>query len=408
MRPPKAQSKEGKGQKVRCEPETLAAVNEALRLSPWGARTASLHEQPYQNAGQAGDQRQRYQGAETAEPIDTEQEQGGREEPGATIDTQQGLSTQFQFHQRSSRWPAGANLTRCSSPDLKSDAGVQPVKDNLGRGDVAFARNGFAEGAQNGQRVGMRSPVGAPDNWAVRDVLTKERVQMGPIVLVFGLNPGQGAVSTSLTRVRGADGDIQGSVGVAQGRGEDVCGPQVRARDETGNLHFRSVIVLVRCCMQKGRDGVVSPCGLPKGAAGGVRCARIQNARVAGGACDGFHGASATQTKTNRINVLIGFQNQAVTRVEPPQPSVVYRGVAKLRKTRASSPRPFIFMHLQQTLADTGVKARSDDALDLGSLPRVRVLLIAITVINSSSPGETLEGTNREMVRFVSRSMKKV
>ena len=126
------------------------------------------------------------------------------------------------------------------------------MKDNLGRGDVAFARNGFAEGAQNGQRVGVRSPVGAPDNWAVRDVLTKERVEVGPIVLVFGLNPGQGAVSTSLTSVRGADGDIQGSVGVAQGRGEDVCGPQVRARDETGNLHFSSVIALLRCCMQKG------------------------------------------------------------------------------------------------------------------------------------------------------------
>ena len=60
---------------------------------------------------------------------------------------------------------------------------------------------------------------------------------------------------------------------------------------------------------------------------------------------------------------------------------MVYGGVAKLRKTHASSPRPFIFMHLQQTLADSGVKARSDDALDLGSLPRVRVLLVTITVI---------------------------
>ena len=44
------------------------------------------------------------------------------------------------------------------------------MKDNLGRSDVAFARNGFAERAQNGQRVGMRSPVGAPDNWGIRDV----------------------------------------------------------------------------------------------------------------------------------------------------------------------------------------------------------------------------------------------
>ena len=120
--------------------------------------------------------------------------------------------------------------------------------------------------------------------------------------------------------MRGADGDIQGSVGVAQGRGEDVCGPQVRARDETGNLHFSSVIALLRCCMQEGRDGVVSPCGLPNGRSRRPCAAtRIQDARVAGGASDGFHGASATQTKdTDRIDVLVGFQNQTMARVEPP------------------------------------------------------------------------------------------
>ena len=123
-------------------------------------------------------------------------------------------------------------------------------------------------------------------------------------MLKFGLNPGLSAVSTSLRRVRGADGDIQGSVG------EDVCGPQVRARDETGNLHFSSVIALLCCCMQEGRDGVVSPRSLPKGAAGGVRCTRVQNARVAGGASDGFHRTGTTQAKTDRVSVLAGFQNR--------------------------------------------------------------------------------------------------
>ena len=132
------------------------------------------------SAEQACDRRQRYQGAETAEPVDTEQERRAAEESQARQQTpQQGLGNQIQVHQRSSRWPTGANLACCPSPDLKSYAGVQPVKDNLGRSDVAFARNGFTEGGQNGQRVGMRSPVGAPDNWAVRDVLTKERVPDG-------------------------------------------------------------------------------------------------------------------------------------------------------------------------------------------------------------------------------------
>ena len=141
---------------------------------------------------------------------------------------------------------------------------------------------------------------------------------MGPVVLEFGLDPRLSAVSTSLRRVRGADGDIQGSVDVAQGRGEDVCGRQVRAKDETGNLHFSSVIALLCCCVQEGRDGAVSPRSLPKSAAGGVRCTRVQDARVAGGASDGLHGTRAAQTKADRVDVLVSFQSHAVARIEPP------------------------------------------------------------------------------------------
>ena len=70
---------------------------------------------------------------------------------------------------------------------------------------LRFARNGVAERAQNGQRVGMRSPVGAPDNWGVRDVLAEKSGQVGPIVLKFGLDPGLSAVNTSLGGVRGAN-----------------------------------------------------------------------------------------------------------------------------------------------------------------------------------------------------------
>ena len=99
------------------------------------------------------------------------------------------------------------------------------MKDNLSRSDVAFARNGFAERAQNGQRVGVRSPVGAPDNWGIRDILAKKGGQVGAIMLKFGLDPGLSAVNASLGGMRGANGDIQCSVGIAQSRGEDVSGP---------------------------------------------------------------------------------------------------------------------------------------------------------------------------------------
>ena len=48
------------------------------------------------------------------------------------------------------------------------------MEDDFGRGNVAFARDGFAEKAQNGQRVRVRSPIGTPHDRGVGDVLAKE------------------------------------------------------------------------------------------------------------------------------------------------------------------------------------------------------------------------------------------
>ena len=127
-------------------------------------------------------------------------------EPGRKTGPHEGLGIQVQVSRESSHRPAGTNLTCRAAPDLKSNTGVQSVKDNLSRSNVAFARNGFAERAQNGQRVGMRSPVGAPDNWGIRDVLAEKSVQVGSIVLKFGLDPGLSAINTSLGGVRGANG----------------------------------------------------------------------------------------------------------------------------------------------------------------------------------------------------------
>ena len=78
---------------------------------------------------------------------------------------------------------------------------------------------------KNGQRVGMRSPIGTPDDRGVRDVLAEKGGKVRAIVLEFGLDPGLSAVNTSLRGVRGANGHIQCSVGISQGRGEDVSGP---------------------------------------------------------------------------------------------------------------------------------------------------------------------------------------
>ena len=91
------------------------------------------------------------------------------------------------------------------------------MENDFSRGNVAFARDGFAERAQNGQRVRVRSPIGTPHDRGVGDVLTEEGSQVGAIVFQFGLHPGLRAVGASFQSVWRANGHVQCGVGVTQG-----------------------------------------------------------------------------------------------------------------------------------------------------------------------------------------------
>ena len=92
----------------------------------------------------------------------------------------QGLDVQVQVSREVRYGPAGAYLPCAASPYLQCDARVQPVENDFSRGDVAFARDGFAERAQNGQRVRVRSPIGTPHNRGVGDILAEKGSQVGP------------------------------------------------------------------------------------------------------------------------------------------------------------------------------------------------------------------------------------
>ena len=269
---------------------------------------------------------------------------------------------------------------------------MEPVEDDFGRGNVAFARYGFAERAQNGQRVGVRSPIGAPDDWGVGDVLAKESSQVGAVTFHLGRHPGLRAVSASLQGVRRADGHVERRVGVAQGRGEDISRSQVSAGDEAGDLHLRGVVTLLRSRVQEGGDSVVTASGLTQGAAGGVRCPRVQDARVAGGAGDGLGGPGAAQAEADRVDVLVGIQGRAVAWVKPPKPRVVHVRVAELGETSARGPGALSLVHLQQALANARVNVRGDDALNLGAFARVRVLFVAVAVVWRDAPGVARSG----------------
>ena len=106
----------------------------------------------------------------------------------------------------------------------------------------------------------------------------------------------------------------------------------------------------------------------------------LQAAQVMGSA------GPAQPRRKDRVNILISIQGRAMAWVEPPQPRVIHIGVAKLSEARACGPGSLTLMHLQQALTNARVNVRSDDALNLGAFARVRVLIIAITVVRRDAP----------------------
>ena len=71
-----------------------------------------------------------------------------------------------------------------------------------------------------GLRVSVESPTGAPNDCGVGDVLSEKGGGVWAVVGAFGLD--LRAVRGNLLCVRRAHRDVEGSVGVAEGGGEDV------------------------------------------------------------------------------------------------------------------------------------------------------------------------------------------
>ena len=110
------------------------------------------------------------------------------------------------------------------------------MKDNLS-GDKVALRDRFTERAQDGQRVSVRLPV---DNQGVGNVLAEKRGDVWAVICKFGFTPVLCAVRPGLLGVRRADRDVEGGARVAEGRGEDVGGPEVSARNDAGSSAVQS------------------------------------------------------------------------------------------------------------------------------------------------------------------------
>ena len=130
---------------------------------------------------------------------------------------------------------------------------------DLRRDEIAFARDGFTERAQNGHSVPVGSPIGAPNDRGVGNVLSEEGGKVWAVVGQFSLEPGLRAVRASLLCVRRADRDVRGGVRVAKG----VGGPEVCAWDEARNLGLSGVVTGLSSGVNECGDRVVAagwPC----------------------------------------------------------------------------------------------------------------------------------------------------
>ena len=91
----------------------------------------------------------------------------------------------------------------------------------------------------------------------------------------FALTPVVRAVRPCLVAVRRGDRNVEGGVGVALGRGDDVGGPEVSARDD-GNLSLGSAVAGLSRSVRKCSDRVVAAGGLAQGTTGGPGGACVQ------------------------------------------------------------------------------------------------------------------------------------
>ena len=149
----------------------------------------------------------------------------------------------------------------------------------------------------------MGSPTGAPNDRGTGDVLSGEGREVR--ALWSSLAASLGVVQSGPACCAcGEQIEMSRAVHALPGRGEDVSGPEVSARDEAKNL----------------------------GAAGGVSSARVQRAGLAGGAGYGFAGPGGPQAQADRL------QHRSVVGVEPPQPGGVNLRGAEFDKPRVSSP----------------------------------------------------------------------
>ena len=105
--------------------------------------------------------------------------------------------------------PAAEHLVSSPPPYLNGDRSMQMLEHFGSTCCTASSRNSFRKRAKDGQSTGMWSPIRAPDDGHIIDILLLQSSKVGPVIVHLFEVHRFGAVAASQLRIRRGDADIK-------------------------------------------------------------------------------------------------------------------------------------------------------------------------------------------------------
>ena len=99
-----------------------------------------------------------------------------------------------------------------------------------GRCHTASSRNSSRKCAKDGQSVGMRPAVGAPNERFVFYILLLKGGEVRPVLVKLGTDHGLSAICSCVLGIRGSNANVKGCYAVAKSRCQYVRWAKLRAR----------------------------------------------------------------------------------------------------------------------------------------------------------------------------------
>ena len=142
--------------------------------------------------------------------------------------------------------PAPKNLLGGSAPNFGGNGALHTMVYSCRCSSATSSRDTFGERAKNSDSTTVRAAIRTPSEWYVLNILLFQHAEIRAIVIHLALEHGSSAVRSSADGVRRRDAYIQSGDCITQCLGEDVCGAELRAGDEPGDLGLGGRVALLK------------------------------------------------------------------------------------------------------------------------------------------------------------------